>query len=167
MPGKCYRRDPPQTFQRGVTSNTHLPIRRGGQVNQRGAAQEEGRLASEEGAYNDLREAGRLAQGGGGVEDPPPDAPHHGFFRDGGGTPPSTKEGADLQDFTPSREHLLLQEVYGDSPHHNDGTHLTGGVPDDAIWKMFWHRLAAQSASWYSTPPGKVGRRFTAVLAAE
>ena len=80
---------------------------------------------------------------------------------------PSTEEGADLQGFTPDRAHLSVQEVYGDFPHHNGSTHLAGGVPDDAIWKSSWRRLAAKSASWYFTPPGKVGRRFTGVLAAE
>ena len=31
--------------------------------------------------------------------------------------------------------------------------------PDDC-----WRRLAAQSASWYATPSGAVGRRFTAIM---
>ena len=42
----------------------------------------------------------------------------------------------DLKVFTPARAYLLLQEVYGNFPHHNNGTHLTGGVPDDAVWKF-------------------------------
>ena len=62
---------------------------------------------------------------------------------------------------------MLLQGVYGDFPHHNDGSHLDGGIADDALWQRRWHRLAAQSASWYTTPSGAVGRRFTATLAAE
>ena len=62
---------------------------------------------------------------------------------------------------------MFLREVYGDFPHHNDGTNLTGGVPDDATCKSRWRRIAAQSASWYSTPPGKEGRWLTAVLTAE
>ena len=80
---------------------------------------------------------------------------------------PSTEEVADLKGFTPARAHLSLREVYGDFHQHNDGTHLAGGVPDDATWKSRWRRLAEQSASWYSAPPGKVGLRFTTVLAAE
>ena len=63
--------------------------------------------------------------------------------------------------------HLLLREVYGDFPHHNDGSHLDGGVADDAIWKRHWRRLAFQSDSWYATPTGAVGCRFTAILAVE
>ena len=65
------------------------------------------------------------------------------------------------------RDHLSLRGVYVESPHHNDGAHLEGGVPDDAMWKSRWRRLAAQSSSWYYTPPGKVGSWFTAVLSAE
>ena len=46
---------------------------------------------------------------------------------------PSTEEGKDPQEFNPVKAHLFLREVYGDSPHNNDGTHLAGGVPDDAM----------------------------------
>ena len=38
---------------------------------------------------------------------------------------------------------------------------------DDAIWQRHSRRLAAQLASWYATPSGVVGRRFTAILTAE
>ena len=55
----------------------------------------------------------------------------------------------------------------GDFLHHNDGMHLAGGVLNDAVWKINFRRLAAQSASWYYTPPEEVERQFTAVLAAE
>ena len=46
--------------------------------------------------------------------------------------PPPPEKNADLLGFTPERAHLLLQGVYGDFPHHNDGLHLDGGIPDDA-----------------------------------
>ena len=61
----------------------------------------------------------------------------------------------------------LLQGVYGDFPHHNDGSHLDGGIADVAAWQRLCCRLAAQSASWYATPSGAVGRHLTAILAAE
>ena len=83
----------------------------------------------------------------------------------GDATPP--EENADLLAVTPELEHLLLQGVYGDFPHHNDGLHLDGGIADDAAWQRCWRRLAAQSASWYATPSGAVGRCFTEILAAE
>ena len=53
------------------------------------------------------------------------------------------------------------------------GAHVQGGIPgdgviaDDAAWQRHWRRLAAQSASWYATPSGAVGHRFTAILEAE
>ena len=77
---------------------------------------------------------------------------------------PPPEENTDLPYFTPEREHLLLREVYGYFPHHNDESHLDRGVVDDALWQRRWRRLAAQSASWYATPIGAVGRRFTDIL---
>ena len=75
------------------------------------------------------------------------------------------KESANLPDFTLNHAHLLLQEIYRDFLHHNDGLHLDGVVADNAIWQRCWMRLAAQSASWYSTSYGAVSCRFTAILA--
>ena len=40
-------------------------------------------------------------------------------------------------------------------------------VPLDFTEDYVWRRLAAQSASWYATPSGAVGRRFTEILAAD
>ena len=80
---------------------------------------------------------------------------------------PSLEENADLPEFTPERAHLLLHGVYGDFPHHNNGSHLEGGVVDDALCQYCWRWIAAQSASWYDTPSGALGRRFTSILAAE
>ena len=92
--------------------------------------------------------------------------PHsQGLLRGGDMLPP--EENADLPGFTPESVHLLLQGVYGDFQQYNDGLHLEGGIIDDATWQHCWRRLAAQSASWYATPSGAVGRRFTAILAAE
>jgi hypothetical protein len=35
---------------------------------------------------------------------------------------------------------LKLKEVYGDYLHHqNDGTHLDGGIKDDALWQDCWY----------------------------
>ena len=61
----------------------------------------------------------------------------------------------------------MLQGVYKDVPYHNDRSHLDGGSADDAAWQRRWRRLAAQSESWYATPSGAVGSRFTEILAAE
>ena len=51
----------------------------------------------------------------------------------GGGLPPP-EENIYLPGFTPERALLLLQEVYGDFPHPNNGLHLDGGVADDGLW---------------------------------
>ena len=60
-----------------------------------------------------------------------------------------------------------MREVYGNFTHHNDGSHLDGGVADDAIWQCRWLRLAAHSDTWYAMPTVSVGRRFMAILAVE
>ena len=83
----------------------------------------------------------------------------------GDATPP--EENSDLPGFTPESVHLLLQEVYGDFPHHNNESYLDVVIKDDAVWQSHWRRLAPQSASWYATPSGAVGRRFTEILAVE
>ena len=59
----------------------------------------------------------------------------------GDATPP--EENADLPGFTTDRAHRLLQGVYGDDLHHNDGSHLDEGIADDAAWKRRWRPLAA------------------------
>ena len=83
----------------------------------------------------------------------------------GDATPP--EENADLLGFIPERAHLLLQGVYVDFTHHNNGSHLDGEIADDTACQRRWRRLAAQSTSWYAKPSGAVGFRFMAILAAE
>ena len=56
-------------------------------------------------------------------------------------TPP--EENADLPGFHPERAHLLLQGVYGDFLHQNDGSHLDGGIVNDTACQRRWRRLAA------------------------
>ena len=80
----------------------------------------------------------------------------------GGRHPP--EENVELLGCTPERTHLLLQIVYGDFPHHNYGLHLDGGIADNAACQNRWRRLAAQSASWYATSSGAVGRQFYGYL---
>ena len=77
------------------------------------------------------------------------------------------EEGADLKGFVPAAVDLLLDRVYGDHPHHNDGRHLTGGVDGDATWQRRWRRMVDLSPTHYSVPKGVVGCRFVATLAQE
>ena len=84
----------------------------------------------------------------------------------GGDVPPPEKN-ADLPGFTPKWAHLLLQGVYGDLLHHNNVSHLDRVIADNALLQCCCCRLVAQSESWYATPSGAVGRRFTEILSAE
>ena len=82
---------------------------------------------------------------------------------DGGEVNPH-EENVGLHYFNPERAHLLLQIVYEDSPHHNDGWHLDGGFPDTAVWQCRWRWTDAQSSSWYAIPYRSVGCRLTEIL---
>ena len=84
-----------------------------------------------------------------------------------GGDVPPPEENADLPYFSPERAHLLLQGFYGDFVHHNYGSHLDGGVADNAIYKPRCLQVDSQLGSWYAMPSGALGRRFTAILVAE
>jgi hypothetical protein len=46
--------------------------------------------------------------------------------------------GADLSGFVLTYTDTYMDKVFGDHIHHNDGTHLDGGVGDDAIWQQHW-----------------------------
>ena len=87
--------------------------------------------------------------------------------RCGGGLPPPQRK---TQVYLTSQWNVRTccwREVYGEFPHHNYGSHLDGGVADDIIWQHCWRCLASQSSSWYATPTGAVGSRFTSILAVE
>jgi hypothetical protein len=75
--------------------------------------------------------------------------------------------GADLPGFVPAPVDHLLEAVYGDWPHHNDGCHLDGGVNGDVAWQRRWRRIVDLSSNHYSVPKGKVGLHFISILASE
>ena len=75
--------------------------------------------------------------------------------------------GADRPGFEPVPADKLLEAVYGDWPHQNDGRHLDGGVEGDATWQRRWRRIADLSTTHYAVPKGNVGRRFVNTLAKE
>ena len=60
-----------------------------------------------------------------------------GEAADSNATPTSTGggESADLPDYTVTDIDRMMDKVFGDHVHQNDGTHLTGGVVDDATWQ--------------------------------
>ena len=41
----------------------------------------------------------------------------------------------DLPGYMPTEVNMKLKEVYGNYLHQNDGSHLDGGILDDAIWQ--------------------------------
>ena len=76
-------------------------------------------------------------------------------------------EGADLPGYIVTEADQLLDTAYGDHVHDNAGTHLNGGVANDALWQRRWRRMAQLATTRYQAPPGKVGRRFLTILVAE
>ena len=77
------------------------------------------------------------------------------------------EDGADLPGYVATPADLMLAGVYGDYVHMNDGTHLAGGVVDDAAWQRRWRRAASLPQRPYGLPKGKVGKRFLTALVAE
>jgi hypothetical protein len=76
-------------------------------------------------------------------------------------------DGADLPGYAPTAADCLLDSVLGDHVHDNAGTHLRGGIADDAKWQLRWRRVAQLATTRYQAPPGKIGRRFLATLTHE
>ncbi len=73
----------------------------------------------------------------------------------------------DLPGAVVSAADLKLMDVYGDYIHQNDGSHLDGGIVDDAVWQARWAKLIVLPAQRYNAPGGPVGRRFVRMLAEE
>ena len=78
-----------------------------------------------------------------------------------------TEDGADLPDYTCTKADGLLDTIYGDHPHDNDGTHLSGGVESDRIWQRRWLRACQLKTTHYDVPSKRVGRRFVDTFAIE
>jgi hypothetical protein len=73
---------------------------------------------------------------------------------------------ADLDHYVETDADALLNHLYGDHPHSNDGTHLEGGVgaASDALWQSHWRRVVQRRPLWYKPPQGRVGRLFIRTL---
>ena len=85
--------------------------------------------------------------------------------------PPAPVEGApspspgDLPSYQPTAVDRKLDAVFGDHVHSNPGTHLDGGIADDAVWQAYFGRLVAFHSKLYSLPArGPVARRFLQLL---
>ena len=79
----------------------------------------------------------------------------------------NTEAGADLPGYEPTPADLLLDSIFGDHVHPNDGSQLDGGFSDDQKWQSRWRRMVQLSPTRYSVPKGKVGRRFLVILRLE
>jgi hypothetical protein len=81
--------------------------------------------------------------------------------------PSTTMPIGDLPGVTVTEADRKLMEVYDDYIHQNDGTHLDGGIKDDAMWQENWRKLVVLPPQRYDTPSGPVGRRFVRMLTEE
>ena len=73
-----------------------------------------------------------------------------------------------LQELTAADRKLIA--VYGDTIHHNDGSHLTGSVAPavDGAWQRRWKAVVAGPLGFYHLPKkGKWAPRFLTLLTAE
>ena len=59
-------------------------------------------------------------------------------------------------------------ELYGDTIHHNDGTHLHGdiGIAEDKKMQRLWMRIVKDPHPLYKIPKGRIGNRFLKIQTA-
>jgi hypothetical protein len=92
---------------------------------------------------------------------PPPAEPNEGVDkpheREDGNVPGSSLSDADQK----------MDKVYGDHVHQNPGTHLSGGIANDAPWQERWLQLVSFPSHAYKVPSGAVGKRFVEKVAEE
>ena len=83
--------------------------------------------------------------------------------------PPHPQEQRETDEGRPTREigERKLMEVYGDHVYQNDGSHLDGGIADDAVWQERWKKVVGLPPQRYNVPNGKVGVLFVKEVAVE
>ena len=69
--------------------------------------------------------------------------------------------------YEPTPADKKLDMVYGDHVHQNNGSHLSGGVDDNAAWQACWTQLCGVSHRHYSVLSGQIGRMFIWGLASK
>lgn len=84
-----------------------------------------------------------------------------------GGHIPIPQGDTPVEDLPPEGVIEKLTRVYGDCVHQNDGTHLDGGIRDDAVWQERWRKVVGLPPQRYNAPNEKVGRLFVKTLAEE
>ena len=79
----------------------------------------------------------------------------------------TTEVGGDLQGHSLTPCGHKLRSFYGYHIYRNDGTHLAGGISDDALWQTRWRRISNPTPRFYDAPKGKAGRSFVILLMEE
>ena len=74
---------------------------------------------------------------------------------------------SDLEGYQKTEVDKELQRVYGDYVHKNLGTHLDGGVRDDADWQRRWRALVVWPSRRFEVPKGAVGHKYVAQITKE
>merc|ERR1711884_89602 len=77
------------------------------------------------------------------------------------------EDGADLQGYELTEADRLLDSVYGNHAHANNGTHLNGGILDDRKWQKRWKKVVQVSSHWFKVPQGRTEQRFLSLLTEE
>ena len=65
---------------------------------------------------------------------------------------------ADLPDYVVTEADRRLDKVYGDHPHSNAGTHLSGGVDQDKLWQNRWLETMQLATTTYTVPRALCGQ---------
>lgn len=77
------------------------------------------------------------------------------------------KENPDLDGYVKNDVDIKFEEAFGDYLHENPGTHLSGGIEDDKMWKDFWKILVSLPVSRYLLPSKSGGKPFIDQLSRE
>jgi hypothetical protein len=72
---------------------------------------------------------------------------------------------SDLPNHQLTEADLQFEEVYGDHVHDNDGTHLDGGIADDALWQGYWWQLVEHLSHLFDIPNDTLGKRIIELTA--
>ena len=70
------------------------------------------------------------------------------------------EEGAGLGGYRLNTPDNMIRSVYSDHLHHNEGTHLDGGVVINAMWQHRWWLIGNPPIRWYDMLQGRIGRQF-------
>jgi hypothetical protein len=76
-------------------------------------------------------------------------------------------EDGDMPAYLLTAADAKMDEVHGDIVHLNDGSHLTGNIPDNPKWQDYWRRLVVFPETFYNIPKGPTCERILGLLMKE